>query len=273
MNNKQNLHVHTTFCDGRNTPEEIVNEALLRGFDSIGFSMHSYLSCTTVGISPEKIESYKLEIKRLKEKYKDHIKLFLGVEQDFYSDSTTEGFEYNLLAVHYLMTDAGRRTFDSGLESTKKYIDEHFSGNGMSFAKKYYETLALAADTEKYGRFDIIAHIDLVAKNNEKGGFFDEDSKEYLSYASDAIDALKGKIDLFEVNTGAVARGYKTSFYPKREILDMLRDRGFGAVISSDCHNMDYLDFGFEDAAEYLREAGFKSRFILTESGFAEVGL
>ena len=38
----QNLHTHSSFCDGKNTPEEIVNYAIARGFDSIGFSSHSF---------------------------------------------------------------------------------------------------------------------------------------------------------------------------------------------------------------------------------------
>ena len=155
-------------------------------------------------------------------------------------------------------------------ESTVKYINDNFDGDGMAFAKCYYETLAMSCDTDK---FDVIAHIDLVTKNNEKGRFFDTNTKEYLGYAFDAIDALKGKISLFEVNTGAVARGYRTTHYPQMELLKRLRECGFGATLSTDCHNKAYLDFEFDKAAEYLREAGFKSKFVLTENGFEEVGL
>lgn len=35
---KQNLHTHTTFCDGVDAPEELIREAMARGFDSLGFS-------------------------------------------------------------------------------------------------------------------------------------------------------------------------------------------------------------------------------------------
>ena len=41
---KQNLHTHTIYCDGINTPEELVEAAIAKGFDSIGFSGHSYMS-------------------------------------------------------------------------------------------------------------------------------------------------------------------------------------------------------------------------------------
>ena len=270
MSHKQNLHVHSTFCDGKDTPTEMIEEAISRNFDSLGFSMHSKVPYSSMGLTNERIEEYKKEIIRLKDVYKDKIKIFLGIEHDFYSDSSPYGFDYNLIAVHYLKTKNGILGFDSGLESTVKYINDNFDGDGMAFAKCYYETLAMSCDTDK---FDVIAHIDLVTKNNEKGRFFDTNTKEYLGYAFDAIDALKGKISLFEVNTGAVARGYRTTHYPQMELLKRLRECGFGATLSTDCHNKAYLDFEFDKAAEYLREAGFKSKFVLTENGFEEVGL
>ena len=36
-----NYHTHTTFCDGKSTPEEIVLEAIRLGMDTIGFSGHA----------------------------------------------------------------------------------------------------------------------------------------------------------------------------------------------------------------------------------------
>ena len=270
MSHKQNLHVHTTFCDGKDTPEEMVKEAISRGFDSLGFSIHSPRTGSIIEFGRERIDVYKEEILRLKSAYKNDIKVFVGVEQDHYADFIIDDLEYSLIAVHSLKFGDKVCGFDTTLEKTKAYINEHFSGNGMAFAKEYYKTLSAEADT---GKYDIIAHIDLVAKNNQKGGFFDQTSKEYLSYAYEAIDALKGKVPFFEVNTGAAARGYSTWHYPEIHLLKRLKELGFGATISSDCHNKDFLDFEFEKAAEYLREAGFKSKFVLTENGFTEVGL
>ena len=37
-----NLHTHTKFCDGSNTAEELVEEAIDKGFVSLGFSAHAY---------------------------------------------------------------------------------------------------------------------------------------------------------------------------------------------------------------------------------------
>ena len=39
-----NYHTHTIYCDGNNTPEEVVVAAIQKGFYSIGFSGHAYTS-------------------------------------------------------------------------------------------------------------------------------------------------------------------------------------------------------------------------------------
>ena len=57
------------------------------------------------------------------------------------------------------------------------------------------------------------------------------------------------------------------------EFLKEFRALGFGALITSDCHNMDFLDCHFEEARALLAAAGFGSRWILTKNGFKEVAL
>ena len=89
--------------------------------------------------------------------------------------------------------------------------------------------------------------------------------------ALEAVHALKGKIPFFEVNVGAMSRGYRTTPYPQIDILKELYKCGFGAVISSDCHDNTVLDCHFEAARDHLIEAGFKTRYILTDNGFCEV--
>ena len=39
-----NYHTHTTYCDGANTPEELVLEAIRLGCPELGFSGHSHLA-------------------------------------------------------------------------------------------------------------------------------------------------------------------------------------------------------------------------------------
>ena len=270
-NTKQNLHVHSIYCDGADTPEEMIEAAIAAGFGSLGFSIHSYMSCSKSGhLSPEKNAKYDTEIERLKEKHKDVLPIFRGVEQDIFADYPPNGYDYTIASVHYLHTSDGLVSFDTGLDATLEYVRKYFAGDGMAFAKAYYEALATAPD---YGRFDIIGHFDLITKHNETHPFIDTESKEYKRYYSEAIDALVGKLPFFEVNTGAVARGYRTTLYPSLEITKRLREKGFGATISSDCHDRRYIDFGYDEAAEFLREAGYRSKFIFNGKDFEEVEL
>ena len=48
---------------------------------------------------------------------------------------------------------------------------------------------------------------------------------------------------------------------------------GFGAVITSDCHDRQFVDCYYDESRELLLEAGFKTKWILTKDGFKEVEL
>ena len=39
---KTNFHTHTIYCDGNDTPEELIKAAIDNGFTSLGFSGHSF---------------------------------------------------------------------------------------------------------------------------------------------------------------------------------------------------------------------------------------
>ena len=88
-----------------------------------------------------------------------------------------------------------------------------------------------------------------------------------------AIHELQGKIPLFEVNTGAISRGYRTSPYPCLDFLKEFYRCGFGVILTSDCHDKTYLDCAYEEAEALIRQAGFRSKWILTKDGFKEVAL
>mgnify|MGYP002727377248 CR=1 FL=1 len=60
-----NYHTHTTFCDGRDTPEQLVQEALRLGCPAIGFSGHSIAPYDYAGMTPEHEAQYRAEVRRL----------------------------------------------------------------------------------------------------------------------------------------------------------------------------------------------------------------
>ena len=213
---------------------------------------------------------YKAEIRSLKEKYSGVIDIFCGIEMEMFSDVPTDGLDYTIGSVHYLELEGKPCGFDRSLQDVQDYLATHFDGNGLAFAEKYFETLSQMPERHSV---DIIGHFDILTKNNEMGGFIPVNNPQYLKMGIEAIHNLKGKIPLFEVNTGAIARGYRTTPYPQTEFLRELKNCGFGAVITSDCHNKDHLDCYYKEARELLLSAGFKELYILTDSGFKPVKL
>lgn len=267
----QNLHTHTNYCDGIDTPEQVIISAIEKGFGGIGFSGHSYMYYSEDhSMSLEETEKYKTEIALLKEKYLDRIDIFCGLEFDMYSEIDLSGYDYLIGSVHYLKCGNETVGFDRSAEVVKSVIDTYFDGDGMKYAKAYYQTLA---QLPSYGKFDIVGHFDIICKHSDRVTFFDEASADYQNWVLEAADALRGRIPLFEVNTGAIARGYRITPYPTMYIMKELKNMGFGVCITSDCHNSKYLDCGFCESTELLRACGFQEKFILTERGFVAVPL
>ncbi len=63
----QNLHTHTSYCDRKDSPETIVKYGIEKGFDSLGFSGHSYMSYSPYSkVILESTREFKKEINLLK---------------------------------------------------------------------------------------------------------------------------------------------------------------------------------------------------------------
>jgi histidinol-phosphatase (PHP family) len=271
MNLYQNLHTHSRYDDGVDTLEEMIAAARGQGFTSLGFSGHSYMHyAPDHSMSIEGTEAYKREIRALQASLRGEFDVFCGLEFDMYSEVDLAGYDYLIGSVHYLLMDGKHVGFDRSAQVVASVINEYFHGDGMAYAKAYYETLC---HLPEYGKFDIVGHFDLITKHSEQAHFFDEEDPAYRKAALEAAEALAGKIPFFEVNTGAISRGYRTTPYPSPFLLKEFRRLGFGAVISSDCHDSRYLGCAFEDAAELLRTAGFTERYLLTPNGFTAVAL
>lgn len=264
----QNLHTHTTYCDGKDTIEEMILAACEKGFQSIGFSSHSFMKGCS--LPQQVIDDYKNEIAELKQKYTDKIAVYCGLECEMHGDTDLTGFDYLIGAVHYLKLGDEFFSTDRSLQDLQAIINTHFSGDGMACANAYYQQLA---KLPQYGKFDIVAHFDLITKYCENVQLFDRSSKEYRWMAIEAAEQIAGKIPYFEVNTGAMARGYRTSPYPDTFLLKELKRLGFGAIISTDCHDSNFLNYGHKEAVDLLKNCGFKEQFILTKDGFIPIEL
>ena len=236
-------HVHTTFSDGKDTPEETVKAAIEKGLTELGFSDHSYTYFDeSYCIKKGRIAEYQDEIERLKAKYKDKIKILCGIEQDFYSLESTEDYDFAIGSVHYVKAHGKYFDVDKSAEYLKKVVREAFDGDVYAFIEEYFNTVAKFAERKD---INIIGHFDLVAKFNEKHALFDESDARYISAWQSAADKLLSANKVFEINTGAVARGYRSDPYPSKALRDYIKAKGGKFILSSDSHSKETLCFGF----------------------------
>lgn len=253
-----NFHTHSIFCDGKNTPKEIVESAIEKGFDAIGFSGHGYTPFD-LRYCMKDVPSYIAEIKRLKEEYKDKIEVYLGVEEDAFNPLNRSDFDYVIGSSHYFKVDDKYYPIDSSYDYFKKCLDV-FNYDTRFLAETYYSTFV---DYIVKRKPDIVGHFDLITKFDEldKSLFF-EDKKYNQIVEKYMKEAVKSEC-IFEVNTGAIARGLRSSVYPAENLLDIIKKENGKLILSSDSHNIDTLDFGFNDAKKYLKSIGFDHLYTL----------
>ena len=114
-------HMHTSFCDGRSTPEEMVQSAIDKGLVRMGFSIHAenFSSGTSIPRTPENFAAYRAEIHRLKEKYADRI----YYATDFHDPRNLETYDAYQNVVDFL--EEGRASGKLSEENYRKICREN----------------------------------------------------------------------------------------------------------------------------------------------------
>lgn len=262
-----NYHCHAQFSDGKDTAEELVLAAIDAGCDCLGISEH-YVSVkgSSYSLKPEQEAGYKAEIWRLKEKYKNDISIFLGAEAD-YTSPIAVGYDYVIGSVHFFELNGEFIDVDLDPKQQIDAANRHLGGDLVELACNYYEIMGRMADKFK---FDIVGHFDLVTKFNEGGRLFDEKDKRYIKAAENALEKLVPTGAAFEINTGAISRGYRTEAYPNDYFLNLIREMGGSVTYSSDAHQARFITLGFDDAVKRAKAAGFKSFKKLTPKGWVD---
>lgn len=243
---KTDLHVHTTFSDGENTPEEMVLAAIENQMDAIGFSDHAHTAFDeSYCMQKENVAAYRAEIGRLREKYRDKIRVLCGIEQDYYADTPTDGYDFVIGSVHYLRFGDEYVPVDEGADLLRAAADRHLGGDLYALAGVYYSTVA---DVVRRTGATVIGHFDLIAKYNGQSALFDVQNPRYRAAWQSAADALLATGVPFEINTGAIFRGVCTEAYPSREIRAYLSAHGAKFLLSGDAHTAKALCYRFDDA-------------------------
>ena len=250
---KVNYHTHTTRCmHARGIDEEYVKSAIKGGFDILGFSDHTpwkydsdFVAHMRMPIS--QLSEYLDSIRSLREKYKDQIKILVGLECEYYECYhenlkkliEDNQLDYVIFGNHYNKTDEIRDYFGFTKDEAKlnEYVDSSIKGM-------------------ESGVYAYFAHPDLYMNIY---GEFDELARS----AAHKICSTAKRLDMIlEYNLGGVRYGAKgrECGYPCDDFWKVAAEYKNKAIVGVDAHdNTDLEDKElFDEAVAYLESLGLE---------------
>ena len=247
-------HLHTNYSHGKSTLGEMIQASIDLGLDNIGFAEHfiyDYFSengLPTVqgrpvdGTPLPNFKEYCNEVIKAKNKYKDTIKIRLGVEVDFIKDKEIEiaktlksqntNFDFVLGSVHFL----GNPT---------KYFTDYI--NEPWAKQEYFSSIERCIESKL---FDVLAHPMLIQY------YMDINGKEYKSISEEVTDLLRQKGMALELNTDYFSSGRILN--PGTIMLKMCKKKKIPIVMGSDAHSAVKIAKNYKESFSVLNEIGIK---------------
>ena len=268
------VHTHSTFCDGKNTMAEMAAAACAAGVKHYGFSGHVHSPAPAdVGVCMDRdLTAYRTEAERLRQAYAGRMEILPGIEWDLCSDMPVPDWAwYWIGSVHNLYDDRTGQyyTVDWRPEMLMACRDEVFGGDMYALVEGYFAAVARVAEEKP----DILGHIDLITKLNGDGCLFDEADCRYRAAVLAALHAADPTATLLEINTGAVSRGYRKTPYPAPFLLEEWRRMGGQVIVTADTHSARTILYGYRDAIELAKSAGYRESVLLTGDGWVSCSL
>ena len=244
-------HIHSPYCPHgtKDTFDMYIEKALSQGLREITFTEHMPLPGNFMDpeflkyCAPtfEVIENYIEELKSVKEKYGDAIKINTGFEVDYvegYEEVIKEllnkygrGLQDGILSVHFVKLEDGYYCVDVSPKEFGKLVDK--LGSVEKVYDKYYETLlkAIRADLGEY-KPKRIGHPTLVRIFNTEYPF------EYTNNAliEEVVKELKARDYEIDVNTAGLRKPYCKEVYPSGSFAELAKKYGVRMVYGSDAH-------------------------------------
>ncbi len=252
--------------------EDYVKVAIEKNLTEIGISDHFPLGAiledpqfkeliNRVSMEVNEFPNYIKEIKNLKEKYKNKIRIRISTEINFATPGRAlisqkkilepfmNDFDYLLAAIHEIKWhDSPVIILDprEGSEALKKYGYEKIT-------LEYLNKLGKLIDTDY---FDVVAHFDnyrILFRPNTPNY-----SENTWSKLLDLLDKIKNKGMAIEINTSGSLKGIGSQF-PSDEIVKEIIQRDVPMVLSSDAHRPEKIGYMFEEFIEKAKKWGLSS--------------
>ena len=264
MNSKRDGHVHSHYCPhGSNDSfEEYLTKAIELGIEEITFTEHmtmpeglvlygidkEFLSSAAANI--EEMKKYLKEASYYKEKYKDKIKINVGLEVDYlegYEEFTTNMLnEYGkylddaIISVHIGMYDEKYYAFDC-IESFEELLNK--LGSVEKIYNLYYNTL-LKGIKSNLGNYKPkrIGHPTLIRIFNKLYPINYKNDKLF----EEIINEVKLRNYELDCNTAGLRKQYCGEKYPSGDLYDLAIKNNIQMVYGSDSHEAKDVGFNFK---------------------------
>src|SRR5579872_2548800 len=259
------FHTHSSFCDGEGSLEEMVEAALGAGLTDLGFSSHAPLPFDTDwNMALSRLDEYVAQAHRLRERYADRIRLWLGAELDYIpaeqiasfqaAQVSSKVFDYFVGSVHFLGDPRLRLSFDGTKEQFDALLADSYGGEIRSMVEDYYTRIA---SVPSMPGVLIVGHFDVIKRWNADKQYFTGDEPWYRDAADAALSAIAGSGVLLELNTAGWRKDLGEP-YPATWVLERCRDLGIRVTISADAHAPSQLTWGYDRAIARLSTLGIR---------------
>lgn len=274
---KSTFHAHSRFDDGQEELETYIQSAISKDFKAFGFSAHAPLIFdSSWNMKSEDFEEYTTISKFLKGKYKNKIEIYTGLETDFYPGCTDwrnkSGIDYTIGAVHFIKNDETGEYMpvDGSRHDFEESLKHGFGGDIQAFVEAYYGKIR-----EMLLKMppNIVAHLDVIRKNNGKNDFFNEDEEWYRDEVLKTLEVISLTHAIVEINTGGMSRGYVKTPYPSIWIMEACHDMEIPIIVNSDTHNPLTIDSYYNETYKLLKYIGFKHQRVLYKDEWRDVSL
>ncbi len=226
---RKNWHTHTKRCGHAvGEDEEYVQAAIQAGVEVLGFSDHIPFEkpAPTLHMSMEEYPGYVASIRRLKEKYRDQITIYTGIEAEYYPEQidylrkVRKELDYMILGQHWIT-----------LEDENTY--EIRTPNALM---RYCDRIEQACSENLV---DYICHPDVCLWSYPR---YDEAVTETARRIADT--ALKYGVPV-ELNCGSGVRDYgfhkyedgERYAYPSKPFFKVFAERHVPVIIGMDIHD------------------------------------
>ncbi len=259
---KTDGHIHSPYCPhgSDDSFEQYIDAAISLGYQEISFTEHAPLPAGFIdptpdkdsGMNPDFLEPYIADLQKLKIKYKEKIKINIGLEVDYITHFENETTKFlnkfgqflddSILSVHFLHYQGNYYCLDFSVEEFARIISIY--GNVDRVYKSYYETVqqSILSDLGPY-KPNRVGHMTLVHKFQKKY----PSAADFSTDINQILDHIDNKKMTLDYNGAGINKQYCLEPYPPESIVKEAVKRKIPLIYGSDAHISRDLNQGYSE--------------------------